>query len=104
MGYRLTGIAQDGRIFRSKHIWDKVPGESSMINWGKKHDCVVVARFYPSRKGWQATDIRKARFGGNSSVRFWTGQVRSDRVYPSEDALVMHMLAILTQQPELDLT
>lgn len=67
------------------------PSEAEMIGWAKDLGCGFVGRYYPTRKGWLALDIREVR---EVSYRRFTNYSRGRRIYPSESAMVMHILAI----------
>lgn len=107
-GYKLIGVRADGTIVETRNPLQKSPGDAFLCQWGFNRKCAVVIRFWPSLKGWRALDIRAAREGaphyspnGGHSYPRWVGQVRGKRVFPNEDAAVMHAMFILGRQLDL---
>ena len=101
--YTLLGIhASTGGVVEGHRRGS--PSESFLCSWGKARGCAFVIRYWPSLKGWRILDIRKAvesRRGSPHNYSIWNGQTRGTRLYPNEDAAVMHALAILSSQPKL---
>lgn len=94
-GVRLSGVVE-GRMRGA-------PPDSRLCAWGQPRGCGFVVRYMPSRKGWIVLDIRsvRARQFGTHGQTGWFGHVRLERVYPNEDAAIMHAMTILGQQPKL---
>lgn len=68
-----------------------------------KYDLAV--RYYPSKKGWMITDLRRAtcdRYTAKNSGPFWQGMVRYPKVYPSEEAAIMKAIHMLAPPVQLD--
>lgn len=101
--YKLVGLRRDGSTVEQLNL--PRPTDAKMCAWGKRRGCVMVFRYWPSKKGWTALNIHNAqefvRTGRLGRYSEWTGAVRGTRVYPTEDAAVMHVLAILNSQPTL---
>ena len=105
-GYKLIGVRTDGTTVETKNPLQKSPGDPFLCEWGKNRDCAVVIRFWPSLKGWRVLDIRNAHEtppmqGPHGPYPRWVGQKRGKRVYPNEDAAVMHAMIILGRQLDL---
>lgn len=100
--YLLLGVHPRGLVVEG-HTRG-APSDALLCDWGKSRGCSFVVRYFPTKKGWTALDIRNARqstpIPPNNYV-IWRGQVRLPRIYPSEDAAVMHAMAILNIQPSL---
>lgn len=96
--YVMTGI-RGTRVEKSRGR-NKPPTDVQMTVWGKERGLHFVIRFWPSRKGWMALDIRAAQvFDRSSRAGFKfsnvVGHIRGTRVYPSEEAAVMHLMAVM---------
>ena len=82
------------------------PGDSWMCSFGKKRGAQFAIRYFPSKKAWIALDIRKAvetSGYGRNGQKWWVGQKRIPRQFPTEDAAVVYVIAVTATQPELDL-
>lgn len=90
--YELVGIVGSRTVHGSR---SGAPSDGEMTVWGKVKRVDIVTRYYPTKKGWLLLDIRKAMQVGSHNKRFWVGQQRGERVYPSMDAAIMHAIAIL---------
>lgn len=107
MSYYLVGITRTGGAVRSKGAAPRAPSDKLLVEWGLKYQCCYVARYYPSKKGWVWSDIRGARRippGPHAKSGFWIGVARGSHIHPTEDAAVMHLLAVLSKRDTLDFT
>lgn len=96
--YKLIGISS-GKWQYSKRGFDKAPQTHQMITWGRRVRAWFVVRYYPSRKGWMATDIREVfereMLVHGRKLKVWAGEKRGKRVYPTEDAAIMHLMTVM---------
>lgn len=100
-GYPVAFVCKGGRLARTR--FKRSPRDAWVLERGKSHSAMYAIRFWPSKKGWRLCEMRNAQSFLISGKRYskWHNFSWSDRVYPSEDAAVMHALAILNIQPQL---
>lgn len=96
--YVMTGI-RGTRVVKSKGR-SKPPTDVQMAVWGKERGLNFVLRFWPSKKGWMALDIRNAQVFDRATQRGTrypsvVGHIRGTRVYPNEESAVMHLMAVM---------
>lgn len=99
-GYELIGV--DGvRVVRTKKAHPKAPSTDTMVRWGLRRKVRFVLRYMPSKKGWRAVDIRGAhknppmQLQNGSVISTFVGHKVLPRIYPNEDAAVMHLMAVM---------
>lgn len=95
-GYEVYGVLP-GKVV--KHRFLTAPSDMQLVAWGLKAGASFVVRYWPSKKGWAALDIRKARtfdvrLATGRAYPSATGHIRGTTVYPSIDAAVMHLMAV----------
>jgi hypothetical protein len=97
--YKVLGVSSKRVVERTR---SGAPQERWLISWGKSHHVDFVIRYLPSKKGWRVLDIRAAlEVGPAGGLRFYTGQRRHPRYWPSEDAAVMFAMAQTGTVPEV---
>jgi hypothetical protein len=69
------------------------PTDAEMISWGTKRGCRFVGRYYPRRKGWMVLFIADAIGIPRGHYTKWIKYGRGTKVYATEDAMVMHVMA-----------
>lgn len=98
-GYLLVGV-KSGAMVQSKRRTHKAPTEATMIKWGKERGCLFVLRYFPSKKGWRALDIRGASVSEMAhpyrGMHFPIvhGAVRGTRYWPTAEAAAMYLMAV----------
>jgi hypothetical protein len=98
MRYELVMMSRTGKTW--SRMWDKAPDtqrmlETAMLSYIAGEEIVFVIRYWPSRKGWRVLDARHAVPVMVSGCRRWFGHRFFPGVYPTQEAAVMHALAIL---------
>lgn len=84
--YRIVGVASG---YCREWTCTKAPSDALLCTYGRRTNVDFMIRYFPSKKGWVVLDIRKALPLGAGSHQWWSGQVRWEKVFPSEDAAVM---------------
>ena len=100
MTYCVTYIMPGGTLRHSR--FDKAPTDAWVLRRGQYHPgckALYAVRMWPSRRGWRIMDMREAVIVQPSNIvtntySVWKGYCWSERVYPSEDAAVMHAMAM----------
>lgn len=99
--YKLVGVLP-GRIIEYERKRPGAPSEGVMVEWTKKHGCHFVGRYYPTLKGWRVLKIDRAiKVQSPNGRSFWKNYGRGRRVYPSEHAMAMHVMALCGVQPDV---
>lgn len=99
-GYHIIGIA-GSRVVRTKRAYSKAPSTETLVRWGLAREVHFVLRYMPSKKGWRAVDIREAhrnpplQLRSGSVISTFVGHKVLPRIYPNEDAAVMHLMAVM---------
>lgn len=92
--YHLT-FFNGTRMFKREH--KGAPGNDILGKWGASLKAQCVVRYYPSKKGWFVVDLRSARqFSSMAGTMagHWTGLIRGERNFPSQEAAEMYVLAV----------
>lgn len=100
--YKLVGI-RPGQIIEHQRRQPGAPSEGVMIEWAKTRGCHFVGRYYPKLKGWRVLKIDnaiKVSFG-MSGKQGWKNYGRGRRVYPTEHAMAMHVMALCGVRPDV---
>lgn len=87
--YKIVGVAPN-RVVEGAAPRG-APSDFYLCAWGKRRSADFVIRYFPSKKGWAALDIRHAVRSQalNQLTAFWFGQRRHQAYFPTEDAAVM---------------
>lgn len=98
--YRVIGVAAN-RIVET--TMQGAPGPSRFCAWAKKLRLDLVVRYYPSKRGWMVSDVRKARKATLVAREIWLSRSikRFDRVFPNEDSAVMWAMIQTGAAPEV---
>lgn len=98
--YRVIGVAVN-RVVET--TMQGAPGPHRLCAWAKARYLDLVVRYYPSKRGWMVSDLRKAVRCGLVGHSPWDSRSikRFDRVFPNEDSAVMfamHKTGITPEQ------
>jgi hypothetical protein len=93
--YVIFAILRGGEVKRSKD-YRKAPQTRTVVGFVLSRKALFGTRYFPSRKGWMLYDCRQAvkvplPYPQHADYVGWQ---RSERVYPTEDAAVMHAIAL----------
>lgn len=96
--YVIFAILANGEVKRSKD-YNKAPQTRTIVNFVLRHKARFGTRYFPSKKGWMLYDCRLALKSVNVGTygrvfEDFIGWTRFDRIYPTEDAAVMHAIAL----------
>ena len=93
--YKLVGVTR-GRIIEQERARTGAPSEGVMISWAKERGCLFVGRYYPKLKGWRVLKIDRAvQITTPQGRKVWKNYGRGQRIYPSSDAMAMHLMMLL---------
>lgn len=100
--YPVVYIDPNGRCWRT--VFRGSPDTRYVLERGQDKRAHYAVRFWPSKRGYRVLDMRDAKNlmpDVRATFSRWVGHRWSDRIYPNEDAAVMHCMAILNSQPRL---
>lgn len=92
--YDIIAIRADGTTAAWKHRG--APGDDVLCTFGHRKKAQVVARYFPSRKGWLLLDIRNIVPVQMAGRNVWRNHARVPKVFATVDGAIMYAIAKLS--------
>ena len=92
--YVVIAITRGGVTKSKTHV--VAPSDTYVVEFALRHKARYVTRYFPSKRGWVLFDVTNAVGFAPPSAKYvsYNGVVRGERIYPTEDAVVMHAIAL----------